>query len=356
LIVPKIFRKHSHKTGLPPGTPVYVGERRPQKTQITFIDYDRDSVRKGNVENVEECHQYKDSPSNTWIKVVGLYQVDIFEKLGECFGLHPLSIEDILNMTQRPKIEDFGEYVLIILKMVQFDEKQKEVEAEQLSFVLGSHFVISFQERQGDIFNQIIDRIEKNRGYIRKMGTDYLFYSLLDAVIDNYFVTIEKTGDKIEALEDELVSNPTQATLHEIHSLKQDLILLRRLVWPIREVINRLERGRVSLIGESLSIFFRDVYDHSVQIIETIETYRDMLSGMLDIYLSSISNRMNEVMKVLTIIATIFIPLTLIAGIYGMNFRYMPELEWTFGYPLIWAIMLIIGGIMVFFFWRKKWL
>ncbi|MFX1562067.1 MAG: magnesium/cobalt transporter CorA [Promethearchaeota archaeon] len=353
--MPKIFRRRSQKTGLPPGTPVYVGKRSPEKTQIAFIEYDKENVQKGNVEDVEECLQYIESPTNTWIKVVGLNQTEILEKLGTCFGLHPLSIEDILSVTQRPKIEDFGEHVLIIIKTVKYNEEQKELEMDQLSFVLGPNFVISIQERHGDIFNQILDRIEKGRGNIRRMGTDYLFYALLDAAIDNYFISIEKIGDEIENLEDELISDPTQETLHRIYGLKQDLILLRRLVWPLREVISQLERGRVSLIGDSLAIFFRDVYDHTVQVMETVETYRDMLSGMLDIYLSSVSNRMNEVMKILTIIATIFIPLTFIAGVYGMNFRFMPELEWDYGYPLVWGIMLVIGIVMVIFFWRKKW-
>jgi len=265
-------------------------------------------------------------------------------------------MEDIANTDQRPKIEDFESYLFAVLKMLSYDEKEGEIIVEQLSLILGPSWVISFQENEGDVFDPIRERIRGAQGRIRKMGADYLVYALIDAVVDNYFIAIEKIGEKIEDIEDELVASPSPETLRAIHNLKRQMIVLRKSVWPLREVISRLERWESQLISKLTDIYLRDVYDHTIQVIDAIETYRDMLSGMLDIYLSSVSNRMNEVMKVLTIIATIFIPLTLVAGIYGMNFSYMPELKWDWGYPMVLSIMLAIGLVMLIYFRKKKWL
>jgi magnesium transporter len=240
--------------------------------------------------------------------------------------------------------------------MLDYNDKSSEIESEQMSLILGPNFVFSFQEREGDIFDPIRDRIRNNKGHIRKMGADYLAYSLLDSIVDNYFIILEKLGEKIEFLEEKLVTRPTPETLQTIHYLRREMIFLRKAVWPLREVINALGRGESSLIKEYTRIYLRDVYDHTIQTIDTIETYRDMVSGMLDIFLSSVSNRLNSVMKVLTIIATIFMPLTFLAGIYGMNFKYMPELEWRWGYPFIWLIMVGIGVFMLLYFKKKKWL
>jgi len=352
--MPRLFQKKSSKSGLPPGTPVYIGERKPKETRITVIQYDAENLLEKEVKTVEECLQYKENSKVTWFKIVGLKQIQLVEQFGERFKLHPLVVEDILNTTQRSKIEDYGDYLFIVVKNADFTEE--EIESNQISIILGPNFVISFQEQQEAIFQSILERIRNSRGLIRRMKNDFLAYAIMDAVIDNYFVVIEKISDQIEILEDELVSNPTQDTLQQIHHLKQNLIILRKSIWPFREVISRMERGRYALIDEKLLIYIRDIYDHSIQVMETVETYRDMLSGMLDIYLSSISNRMNEVMKVLTIIATIFIPLTLIVGIYGMNFRFMPELDIPWAYPIVWLTMLIIGGVMIFFFRRKRWI
>jgi magnesium transporter len=253
-------------------------------------------------------------------------------------------------------MEDFEDYLFIVLKMLQYDEEVNETKTEQVSLILGSNYVVSFQEDEGDVFGLIRERIRADRGRTRKMGADYLAYSLVDAIVDHYFMVLEKVGEQIEDIEDELVKNPTPEVLHTIHSLKRELIYLRKSVWPLREVISRLERWESPLIDKSIDIYLRDVYDHTIQVIDALETFRDMLSGMLDIYLSSVSNRMNEVMKVLTIIATIFIPLTLIAGIYGMNFRYMPELESPWGYPMVYLIMLAVGVVMLTYFRRKQWL
>jgi magnesium transporter len=320
------------------------------------MDYDEAHFQEKEIKTIEECLLFKDKPTVTWINIDGLHQVEILEKLGECYGLHPLVMEDILNTDQRPKAEDYGEYLYIVLKDLDYDDKSSQIEPEQISLILGANFVFSFQEREGDTFGTIRERIRNSKGRIRKMGADYLAYSLLDSIVDNYFIILEKLGEKIEFLEEKLVTQATPETLQIIHHLKREMIFLRKAVWPLREVINGLERGESSLIKESTRIYLRDVYDHTIQTIDTIETYRDMVSGMLDIYLSSVSNRLNSVMKVLTIIATIFMPLTFLAGIYGMNFKYMPELEWRWSYPFIWLVMVGIGVFMLLYFRKKRWL
>src|SRR3989344_6762782 len=263
-------------------------------------------------------------------------------------------MEDIAHTMQRPKKEDFENYIYIVVKMLHFDADA--VDVEQVSLILGENFVISFQEREGDVFDAVRERIRSGKGVIREKGADYLTYRLLDALVDNYFVILEKVGDSIESLESELLTNPTLGTLKKINSLKRELIFLRKSVWPLREVVGGVEKGESRLIKKGTLIYFRDVYDHTIQIIEAVETFRDMLSGMTDLYLSTVSNRMNEIMKVLTIIATIFIPLTFVVGVYGMNFQYMPELSWKYGYFLVLALMLAIFGGMMLYFRGKKWL
>jgi len=319
-------------------------------------DYNEAQFQEKEAKTIEECLPFKDKPTVTWINIDGVHQVEIMEKIGAHFGIHPLILEDIMNTGQRPKMEDFEDYIFVVVKMIYYDEKDNEIKAEQVSLLIGLNFVISFQEKEGDVFNPIRDRIRKAKGRIRKMGADYLAYALIDTIVDHYFIVLEKLGEKIEDMEEELVTNPTPETLQTIHNLKRELIVLRKSIWPLREVISVLERGESPLIHESTSIYLRDVYDHTIQVVDTIETFRDMVSGMLDVYLSSVSNRMNEVMKVLTIIATIFIPLTFIAGIYGMNFKYIPELEWHWGYFTVILGMVIIGFGMVLYFRNKKWL
>lgn len=354
--MPKFIKKRSKKAGLPPGTLVHIGERKTEKIKITIMDYDETQFQVRETETLEECYPFKDRPTIIWINIDGIHEIETLEKLGDCFGLHPLTLEDILNTDQRPKIEDYGEYIFIVLKMLYPDDETGEILAEQVSLVLGKNFVISFQEREGDIFNSVRERVRSGKGRIRKMGADYLVYSLLDSIVDNYFIILEKLGERIELLEEKLITNPVPETINLIHKLKREMIFLRRSVWPLREVIGSIERGESSLIKGSTNIYLRDVYDHTIQVIDTIETFRDILSGMLDIYLSSVSNRLNAVMKVLTIIATIFMPLTFIAGIYGMNFKYMPELEWRLGYPVILLTMVSIGVLMLVSFRKKKWL
>ena len=352
----KLLKKRLKKAGLPPGTLVHIGEKKLESARITFIDYDEQNFQEKQIDNIEECFPFKVTPTVTWINIDGLHQTDIIERLGKHFELHPLILEDILNTAQRPKAEDLGNYIFIVLRMLSYNDQAQAVRSEQVSMVLGQNCVISFQENGGDVFEQIRNRIRNAKGRIRKMGPDYLLYALLDAIVDNYFVILEKLGEKIETLEEELVHDPSDEILHQIHALKKELIGLRRSVWPLRELVGGIERSESALIKESTGMYLRDVYDHTIQVIDTVESYRDMVSGMLDIYLSSISNRMNAVMKVLTIIATIFIPLTFIAGIYGMNFKYMPELEWRFGYGAVLIIMLIVAGIMLIYFRKKKWL
>ncbi len=300
--------------------------------------------------------RYKDKPTVTWINVDGVHNVPLLEKLGECFGLHRLVMEDIMNTDQRPKMEDYGEYLYLVLKMLA-SGKNGEIVTEQISLILGANFVLSFQEGiEGDVFNLIRERLRTGKGRIRKMGADYLAYSLLDAVVDNYFVILEKFGDKIESIETELIGNPTQKTVQRIYQLKREMIFLHNAVWPLREVVSALGKHESALISEATAPYLRDVYDHVIHIIDSVDIYREMLSSMLDMYLSSVSNRLNEVMKVLTVISLIFMPLTFIAGVYGMNFKYMPELEWRYGYFFALFLMLGISVLMLFYFKRKKWL
>jgi magnesium transporter len=358
----KKIKKRLRKAGLPPGTLVYVGEKKVEAIRINVIDYDEQNFQEKQVSNIEECFPFKTTPTVTWINIDGLHDVEIIEKLGKQFELHPLVLEDILHTEQRPKYEDFDKYIFIVLRMLSYNDEVKAVESEQVSLVLGTNFVISFQERLGDVFEPIRQRIRNAKGRIRKMGPDYLAYALLDAIVDGYFSILEKLGERIESMEEQLVANPTEKTLHQIHTMKREMISMRKSIWPLREVISGVQRSESSLICETTGLYLRDVYDHTIQVIDTVESFRDMVSGMLDIYLSSISNKMNEVMKVLTIIATIFIPLTFIAGIYGMNFNpekspwNMPELNWYWGYPVVWLVMAVVMVIMLVYFRRKKWL
>ena len=354
--MPKLVKKKSEKAGLPPGTLVHIGKKRMEKVKITIIDYDEEHLQEKDAKSIKECFPYKDKPTVTWINVDGLHEIKVIEEIGKHFNLHPLILEDIVDTDQRPKIKDFGDYIFIILKMLYCDKKGNAIKVEQVSLILGKNYIISFQEREGDVFNFIRERIRNNIGRIRKLGADYLAYSLIDAIVDNYFTIIEKLDEEIENLEDKVIIQPNPSNVQAIHKLKRDLIFLRKSVWPLREVISFLEKGESPLVLESTNIYLRDVYGHTIQVMDTVETLRDIISGILDIYLSSINTRMNEIMKMLTIIATIFIPLTFITGIYGMNFQYMPEIKWFWGYPAVLLGMSIIGIVMVIYFKRKKWM
>jgi len=350
------LKKRSKKAGLPPGSLVHIGEQKTEAMKFSVLDYDEQNCSETIMTRIEQCLVYRDKPSITWVDVEGVHDIQALEKLGQCFGLHPLVMEDILNTDQRPKIEDYGDYLYIVLRMLTNGSETGEVGSEQVSLILGENFVLSIQEgAKGDVFEPVRTRIRNGKGQIRKLGADYLAYSLIDAVVDNYFIILEKIGERVELMEENLVSDPRPETLHLIHNLKREMIYLRKSVWPLREVVSGMQRRDSTLIRESTGYYLRDVYDHTIQVIDTIETFRDMLSGMLDIYLSSISNRTNAVMKVLTVIATIFIPLTWIAGVYGMNFKNMPELSWVYGYPAVWLAMFVVAIGMLIYFKVKKW-
>jgi magnesium transporter len=348
--------KRSDKLGLSPGTLMYVGEKKTEKTRITVIDYDAAGFIEKEVGSVEECFPFKETSTVTWINVDGVHDASIIEKLGGRFDIHPLVLEDIMTTTQRPKIEDLGSAVYVVLRMIEYDETCLEMRADQLSLILGPNYVLSFQETPGDCLDPVRERIRNGKGRIRKLGPDYLAYALIDAVVDNYFFVLEKLGEKIDGLEERLIAEPRRELLHEIHALKREMIDLRKSVWPLREVVSGLDRLESPLIKKSTGVFLRDVYDHAIQVIDTVESFREILTSMIETYLSSVSNRMNEVMKVLTIIATIFIPITFFVGVYGMNFEFMPELKWRWGYPFVWAIILAAVGGMISYFRKKKWL
>ncbi len=340
-----------------------------ERPKITIIDYDEKHYHEAEAKEVEECFRFKNMPTVTWINIDGLHQMEVLEKLGSCYGIHPLVLEDILT-DQRPKIEDYDDYIFIVLKMLYYDEEgDKKTEDEddeddlgdtnldmdQVSMILGPNFIISFKEKEVDVFNPLRDRLRTAKGKIRKQGADYLAYSMIDAIVDHYFLIMEKLGDRFEDLEDSVVSDPQPGILPTIYNLKRDMLFLRKSVWPLREAISKMQRSDSPLVSEAIKIYLRDVYDHTIQVIENIETFRDMSASLLETYLSSLSNKLNEVIKLLTIISTIFIPLTFLAGLYGMNFRFMPELESPFGYPAVLILMLLVVVVMMVYFRRKEW-
>ena len=350
----KRIPKRSKKAGLPPGTPMYIGENPTEEIKITIIHYDATELQETEVEQLEECFSFKDKQTVNWINVDGLH-AGIIAQLGHCFDVSPLVLEDILNTDQRPKMEDFGNNLYIVLKMLSCGPHNKDILIEQVSLVLGPNYVLSFQERGGDVFEPVRERIRSGKGHLRQAGPDYLAYALLDAIVDNYFIILESLSEKIAVVEDKLLTDPTPKTVQEIHHLKREMLYLRKSVWPLREVITGLEREEVTLITPITRTHLRDVYDHTIQVIETIETYREMLASMHDLYLSSMSNQMNEVMRVLTVIATIFIPLSFIAEVYDLNF-FIPEVHWPWGYPAIILVMALIGMGMLIYFRKKRWL
>lgn len=351
-----LIKKSSKTRGLAPGELVHIGDKKTDRIKISVIDYNLEGFEEKELESVEECFSYKKNRNITWINVDGLHDTKTIEKIGNHFDIHPLVLEDILNTDQRPKMEDYDKYIFLVLKMLHYDEKTGENLVEQVSIILCQNYVISFQEKTGDVFDSIRERIRNGKGRIRKLGTDYLAYTLIDAIVDNYFAILEKISEKVEKIEEKIIKEPNPNTLQEIYDLKKEMIYLRKSVWPLREVISSLQRDGSRLIKKNTYVFLRDVYDHTIQVIDTIETFRDMISGILDIYMSSVSNKMNEIMKVLTIFAAIFIPLTFVAGVYGMNFEYMPELAWKWGYPMVWIIIILMSLSMLGYFKHKKWL
>ncbi len=358
----RLFHRHSQKIGMSPGSYIFLGEKKQEKVQLNLMDYDESRYEFTSIENVEDAFPSKDKKSISWINVYGLHEVEMMKKLEQQFNIHPLVMEDILNTAQRPKIEIYDDYLFIVIKMIYFDDETAELEVEQISLILYDNFIICFQERKGDMFNPLRERIKNSKGRIRKRGADYLAYAILDVIVDNYFLVLENIGDQIEAIDEALYENLTAEMANRINLLKRTLIHLRKNLWPLRELINMLTRDEVPYFHSSTVPFLRDLYDHTIQVIDTTESFREMVSGLMDMYMTAISNRMNEIMKVLTIIATIFIPLSFLAGIYGMNFDVeissynMPELGFRYGYLFFWLLVLLIGGGLLFFFRRKRWI
>ncbi len=344
----------NHNVGEPPGTLFYNGEETNKRIKITLIEFNETEFIEQDFYDLSDCIMHVKPNMVKWINVEGVHNTALIEKIGHIYDLHPLTLEDIVHIDQRPKFEEFDNYVLAILKMINYDT---EVVSEQLSIVMLENTVISFQEPHGgDAFDIIRNRLRQAKGRVRKLGADYLFYALIDAVVDCYFHVIEKIGDKVEEIEEEIMNEPKKESLNQLYRMKREIIFLRKQVWPLRDMIANLIRSETKFITPNTQLFLRDVQDHSTRIIDTVETYRDLLSGIMDIYLSTNANKMNEVMKVLTIMSSIFIPVTFIAGVYGMNFEYMPELKSPYGYAGAWAVMLTVIISLVVYFKKKKWM
>lgn len=352
----EMFKIKAKEIGLPPGTLVHVGRQRTEQPLISLIDYNQEQYTTRADISPAEAASFKETPSVSWINLSGIHDIGIIEQFGQHFGLHPLALEDILNTQHRPKVEEMEGYCLIILKMLFFDDDTQAIDTEQVSMVLGPHYVLTFQEREGDVFAGVRGRLQRSHGRIRQRGPDYLTYALIDSIVDSYFHILEKVGDNLAQLEEDLIKGPDKSTLARIHHYKRQLQMLRKSVWPLREVISELSKEESPVVVEGTRIFLRDLYDHTVQVLDTVEIFRDSISGLQDLYMSAVSNRMNEIMKVLTIMASIFIPLTFIAGVYGMNFEYIPELTWHWGYFAVWGVMIACMIGMLIFFRMKKWL
>ena len=344
------------KAGLPPGTLVHIGDMRAERAIVSALRYSAEESWEREEVPLSEVASLTGQEGILWLHVAGLSHIGTVKRIGEVFGIHPLVLEDILNTNQRPKFEDYGNYVYMTLKILNYRGDKGGVASEHINVVLGRDFVLSFQESQASYFKGIRERLKSSPDRFYKHGAGYLAYTLLDMIVDGYFVVLEELGEQVEALEDRLIEQQEEQLLPAIHSLKKEMLFLRRSVWPLREVIAAIERDGSPLFQESTLLYLRDVYDHTIQVIETLEIYRDMTSGMIDIYLSGVSNRMNAVVKMLTVISTIFMPLTFLAGVYGMNFKYMPELEWEYGYPVALLIMIVIGVFMYRYFRKKAWI
>ena len=348
-------KKTGSKAGLPPGTLVHVGPKRTEKKTIELIQFDQHSITEEMHDNADDILSKVEENKVSWINIDGLHNVEMIKKVGDFFNLNPLMLEDILNTEQRPKLEDYDGIIFFPMKALNA-LSGNNIEYEQISFVLGPHFILSFQEKEGDLFDQLRKRIEDPSNRVRKKKADYLFYRLVDTVVDNYYVVMEYLGEHIESIEEEVYLNPSTQTMEKIQDVKKELLFLRRSLYPIREAIASLLRNDYGVIQKDNRSFFNDVYDHIIQLIDNYETFRDLVSNLMDMYMSTISNRMNEIMKVLTIISTIFIPLSFIAGVYGMNFQHMPELEWRYGYFATLGIMVTVMVGMLFYFRKKRWL
>lgn len=357
----KFFRSRTHKIGLPPGalnqSALIQSEKElSEKITITLVDFDGTHVTENCRASIKDCLIHLERPSVTWINIHGIYDTQVVEALGRHFGLHPLMLEDIVTTGQRSKLDDYKDSIYIVLRLLKYNQEKQDVEDEQVSLILGHNYVISFEESPQDVFDPVRERIRKKNSRVTQRGADYLCYALMDCIIDHSFIILEKVDDELEKVEQRLLQNYSQSLLRDIQHVKREIILLRKSVWPLREVINQFRRLETPLIKDTTKLYMQDVYDHTIQVIDTIESFRDVSSGLLDIYLSNINLRMNEIMKVLTVVATIFVPLTFVASVYGMNFDNMPELHHPYGYFIVLGFMLVIALIMLYFFRRKKWI
>jgi len=350
----RFLRRGSEKSGQTPGTAVYVGDAKSHDVTVERFVYNAENVTHETAVPVTEA--VPQDGAVLWLNVDGVHDVPRIEQLGRVFGLHPLAVEDIVHTGQRPKVDEYDRHVFLVLRMLQWNDAAGEIDDEQVSLAVGNGWLLSFQERAGDVFDPIRSRLTSNRGQVRQLGADYLAYVLVDAIVDHYFAVLETLGERIEALGERISADVDGETMASIRQLKKELLFMRKSVWPLREVISSLQRDHGEWIGEATVPYLRDLYDHTIQIIDTVETYRDMVSGLMDLHMSTMSQRMNEVMKVLTIIATIFIPLSFVAGVYGMNFVHMPELTWRYGYFGALGVMLAVAVGMLAYFKRKKWL
>lgn len=352
----RVMSRKREAAGTPPGTLVHTGERKVEHVGLQLIEYDAEHFVERKLERIEECYESALSLPVTWVNVDGLHDVELIAKVGREFGVHPLALEDVVSTTQRAKVEAYENHFLVTLRMLDFDPATESVSSEQVTLIVGEHYIFSFQEHPGgDVFDPVRNRLRASLGRVRSLGPDYLAYSLIDTIIDHYFHILQAIGDRVEALEDEVMTGATTEAMHRLHHLRRESMVLRRAVWPLREAIGLLYRGEVPLVHEETRLFLRDAHDHCVQVIDTVETLRELLTSTMELYMTSVSNRLNEVMKVLTIISTIFIPLSFLAGVYGMNFEFMPELAFRWGYPVLLSVM--AGGAigMLFFFRRKGW-
>ena len=350
------LKRKTRPVGLSPGTLVDLHEERRQVVKITRFDYNEKELQEQAIEILADVQVFRENDTVTWIDIDGLPTVDVLRQLGKTFSLHPLILEDILDSQHRPKLEDYDDYLYLVLQMLSFDSQHKQILVEQVNFILGPNFVVSVQEgNTGDLFEPVRERIRSARGKIRISGSDYLAYALIDAIVDHYFVILAQVAEEMDRLDSDLIEAPSPDTLAAIYSIRRELILLHKSIWPLRDVVHRLTWAESSLFAKPTVLFLRDVYDHISQVIDLVETYRDLVAGMLDLYLSSTSNRMNVIMKVLTIIATVFIPITFITSLYGMNFKYMPELDWQWGYPMVWLVVICITSVMLALFRIWKW-
>jgi len=342
------------KTGMAPGSAVYTGTKNTEPVRMHAITFNKDAVTEYECQSVEQLPLCKDQSNVAWIDVCGLHSVSLIEQIGAKYGIHPLTIEDILHVGQRPKIEEFDDYVYVVLWMMYAGAD--DIVQEQVSFIVTDTCVITLQEQPGDVFDPVRERIRSRKYRINSSQSDYLAYALIDMAVDSYYTVMENVDEIVTDLEERVLVDTSTRVLHDLYQMKRRILQIRRALWPLREVASKLERTETKLVKKATRIYFRDIYDHTIQVIDTVEHYRDLLSGLLDTYLSSASNKMNEVMKVLTIIATLFIPLTFIAGIYGMNFQHMPELSWKYGYLAVWGVMALSAGLMIHYFKRRKWL